>query len=108
MLFSRKLKGIGNLQSSLMFHFLYIRLQHVGSLSIVDDPLVNATGLWEKRDENIDISCKNGGYSSATYPYKNIYCFMCNVDVSTFLTRKEFNVPLFVHTLATCWFTFYC
>jgi hypothetical protein len=53
MLFSRKLKGIGNLQSSLMFHFLYIR------------------------------------YSSATYPYKNIYCFMCNVDVSTFLTRKE-------------------
>ena len=49
----------------------------------------NVTGLWEKRDENIDISCKNGGYSSATYPYKNIYCFMCNVDVSTFLTRKE-------------------
>jgi hypothetical protein len=49
----------------------------------------NVTGLWKKRDENIDISCKNGGYSSATYPYKNIYCFICNVDDFTFLTRKE-------------------
>lgn len=50
----------------------------------------NATGFWKKRDEKIEISCKNSGHSSATYPYKNIYCFMCNVDVFTFLTKKEF------------------
>lgn len=38
----------------------------------------NVTGLWDIYDDVIQRACVNLNSTSATYPYKNFFCYFCN------------------------------
>lgn len=43
----------------------------------------NVTGMWNQYDSEIENACISGKFSDATYPYKNIYCYICNTNEFT-------------------------
>lgn len=49
----------------------------------------NMTELWTEYDSDLEIACRNGRYSLITHPYKNIYCYRCNIDVFEILQNKN-------------------
>ncbi|XP_052104903.1 uncharacterized protein LOC127737975 [Mytilus californianus] len=38
----------------------------------------NLTGLWTEYSRDIENACRIAEQSKATYPYKNIFCYICN------------------------------
>ena len=49
----------------------------------------NMTGLWTEYDSDVEMACRNGRYSLITHPYKNIYCYLCNIDVFEIVKNKN-------------------
>lgn len=43
----------------------------------------NITGLWDKFDDRFIHACENLDYTPTTYPFKNTYCYSCNVAFNT-------------------------
>jgi hypothetical protein len=39
--------------------------------------------MWNQYDSEIENACISGKFSDATYPYKNIYCYICNTNEFT-------------------------
>lgn len=38
----------------------------------------NVTGLWDIYSDTLQRTCVNLNSTSATYPYKNVFCYLCN------------------------------
>ncbi|CAC5413172.1 unnamed protein product [Mytilus coruscus] len=41
----------------------------------------NLTGLWTEYSRDMENSCRIAEQSKATYPYKNIFCYICNHNI---------------------------
>ncbi|CAC5413171.1 unnamed protein product [Mytilus coruscus] len=54
----------------------------------------NLTGLWTKYSRDMENSCRIAEQSKATYPYKNIFCYICNHNIpekNVFHLEKSLN-----------------
>lgn len=46
---------------------------------------------WNKTPADVQLACKSGGLSEATYPYQNVYCFMCNSDYKVNILLRPYS-----------------
>ncbi|XP_052104900.1 uncharacterized protein LOC127737973 isoform X1 [Mytilus californianus] len=49
----------------------------------------NETGLWTTYARDIEKACNENVYVETTFPYKNIYCYICNTNESVIMRNKN-------------------
>ena len=52
----------------------------------------NVTGIWEDFDEEVVTACKMYGRSTATYIFKNVFCYICNINISYATSRMFLDI----------------
>ena len=83
-------------QHSGLFENVFCRICNPAKTSIeYADSLIsvcNHTGLWQSFDQEVEDSCLSGSKSHVTYPFKNIFCWLCNNDpVKTTLYKEIYG-----------------
>jgi hypothetical protein len=64
------------------FHniFCYMCNPNTDTTGISTIDTCNVTGWWQDGDPNVAHACVNLPSHTSTYPYKNLFCFMCNEE----------------------------
>lgn len=80
-------------QHSGLFDNIFCRLCNPSRTSQIDgDSLItvcNQTGLWSNFDKEVEDACMSGSKSDVTYPFKNIFCRICNINFDSSVLFKE-------------------
>lgn len=75
-------------QHSGLFENIFCRLCNPSKASVAenDESLIsvcNHTGLWQRFDKEVEDGCLSSSKSHVSYPFKNVFCWICNTGSKT-------------------------
>lgn len=81
-------------QHSGLFENIFCRLCNPSNALVGNDEslisVCNNTGLWQSFDKEVEDGCLSSSRSHVSYPFKNIFCWICNTGSKT-MPYKEMN-----------------
>lgn len=81
-------------QHSGLFENIFFRLCNPSNALVGNDEslisVCNNTGLWQSFDKEVEDGCLSSSRSHVSYPFKNIFCWICNTGSKT-MPYKEMN-----------------
>lgn len=81
-------------QHSGLFENIFCRLCNPSNASVGNDKslisVCNHTGLWQSFDKEVEDGCLSSSRSHVSYPFKNVFCWICNTGSKT-TPYKEMN-----------------